>query len=116
MLAYLGEGEAFQIEPLHEEHEVVRRSLIRLEQPCFEKGHPVPRHPEGNVAVGGLQHPFVIAVPVDFLAPFGGGFEQEILDLAVKGLVEGPLELGPDERIQVLFDDGRRLLGRHRRK
>lgn len=112
----IGEGEAFQIEPLHEELEVVRRPPIRLEQPCFEKGHPLLRNHEGNVAVEGLQLPFVIAVPTGFLAHFRRRLLAGNPRSRRQGLVEGPLKFGPDERIQILFDGGCRLLGRHRRK
>lgn len=87
--------------------------MVRLKHHGFEEGEPIPRDAEGKRAEPALQDSLVIAVPVDSPAPFRGCLEEEVLDLALERLVEGPLKLGPYEGIQVLFDDRGGFFGRH---
>ena len=116
MLAYLAQGQALEVKPLDQVLEVARAPLVRPQHLRFEKRYPVPRDPEGQRAKGGLEDPLVVPVPVNPLAALGGGLQQEILYLAVEGLVDGPFELGSDERIQIVFHHRGRLFRRHRGK
>ena len=116
MAAYLAQGQSLQVKPLDQVFQVAGRPLVGPEHLRLEEGHPIPRDPEGQWAVGGVQDPLVIPVPIYFLPVWGGRREEEVLDLALQGLVEGPFELRPDERIQIVAEHRRGLLGRHRRE
>lgn len=110
--AYPAQGKAFGVKPLGQVLEVVRAPLADPQHPRLERREPIPRDPQGQRAIRGLEGSFAIAVPVDPLSIGGGRGEQEALDLAAEGLIEGPFEFRSDERIQAIPQRRGGLLGR----
>lgn len=111
MAAYLAQGQSLQVKPLDQVFQVAGRPLVGPEHLRLEEGDPIPRDPEGQWAVGGIQDPLVIPVPIYFLPVWGGRREEEILDLAVHEVVYRLLDLLFDEVVQSRDEHIAQVLG-----
>lgn len=95
--------QAADVQPLDQLADVPRRPLVWRGDPRPEPADPVPRDPEREGSVGGVDHPAVVSVP-EVPVPGVGRVREEVADLVLHEVVEDLLGLRPDEAVPLAED------------